>query len=115
MDITLARSTIIRKFTNYRSDTLRKTRTVLTENELEMDSLKQAAIALVDMKSFSKGRALFKKRNEEKILAKRDAIHQKEGIPQIAAFQKALRILWDEADQDFWETQAIGEVEDIHE
>lgn len=117
MDVATARDTIIRKFTNYRGDLLRKEARTNPDLDAhaEMEAMKQAAAALIDMKSFSKGRSLFRKRKEDEIMALRDQIQAIEHIPQVAAFQKAWKSLWNEADQDYWETQAVGELEDVFE
>jgi hypothetical protein len=36
-------------------------------------------------------------------------------IPLVAAYQKALKLLWSECDQEYWEEQAVNEAEDIYE
>jgi hypothetical protein len=77
--------------------------------------MKEAAKALVDLKTFSKGRNLFKKRKHIEVIAKRDElISNNPEISKIGAYQKALKQLWANADQEFWEAQAIGEVQDIY-
>jgi hypothetical protein len=69
--------------------------------------MKLAAVALVDMKTFSKGRDLFKRRKASEILIRRDEIMlANPEISQVGAYQKALKQLWSDADQDWWDVQA---------
>ena len=113
MDVASARDSIVRKFTNYRSN--RKKPDASLEQEM-IDALKTAATALVDFKTYSKGKNLFKRRMSSEIMARRDEIIQANSdIPLIAAYQKALKQLWAECDQDYWEAQAVGEADDIYE
>ena len=78
--------------------------------------MKAAASALIDLKTFSKGRSLFKRKKNSEILERRaEIMDENPNVPHIAAYQKALKQLWSEQDQDVWEAQAIGEVEDIYE
>ena len=78
--------------------------------------MKSAASALVDLKTYSKGRTLFKKKRNTEILAKRAEIMAKDpSLPKIAAYQKALKQLWSNQDQDVWEARATGEANDIYE
>jgi hypothetical protein len=115
MTLASAREAIIRKFTNYRNTYKRNQDERVTDRDT-FDAMKLAASALVDLKTFTKGRNLFKKRNHTDILAKRDQIMgENPAISQVGAYQKALKLLWSEADQPFWEAQALGEAEDIFE
>jgi len=115
MTLAIARETIIRKFTNYRNAKKRSSETRLTETDL-YDAMKQAASALVDLKTFSKGRSLFKKNHFPQITTLRDTIvRETPSISRVGAFQKAMKVLWDGADQEYWETRAVGESEDIFE
>jgi hypothetical protein len=114
MTISLARDTIVRKFTNYRNK-MRRGGDDTATRELSED-LKRAADALVNLKSFSKGKSLFKRTLNTEILSKRDEILQDNpSLTRIGAFQKALKLLWASANQDYWEAQACGEIEEIYE
>lgn len=78
--------------------------------------MKQAASALVDLRTYSKGRQLFKKRNQKEIAELRDEMLRNDpSLKSIGAFQKALKTLWNDANQEYWEEQSIGEAEDIFE
>ena len=115
MTLAVAKETIIRKFTNYRNNYKRKHEHRLTEVDL-YEAMRQAGSALVDLKSYSKGRNLFKKRHFDEISTLRDDIVRKTpGISRVGAFQKALKTLWSNTDQQHWEAQAVGEAEDIYE
>jgi hypothetical protein len=115
MTISTARETIVRKFTNYRNNFKRNMEDRLTDRHL-YDSMKEAASALVDLKTYSKGRNLYKRRNRDVILTKRDEIlSETPELTKIGAFQKAMKHLWGSADQGYWEAQGVGEAEDIYE
>jgi hypothetical protein len=117
MTIATARDAIVRKFTNYRNTYRRnqEERITVTDREL-LDTMKLAASALVDLKTFSKGRSLFKRRKHSDILKERDVIMLDDpNMSQVGAYQKALKLLWNDADQDIWEAQAQGEAEDVFE
>lgn len=113
-----AKSTIIRKFTNHRNHDLGVDK---ISSVKQFQALRDAAMALVDFKAFSKGKTLFKKRNNSFIMKRRDEIYNESltnkdrslHIPLVAAFQKALKELWNEADQDHWEQQAADDMEDV--
>jgi hypothetical protein len=119
MTLASARESIIQKFTNYRNVILRRAQIsnqTKQENSELLDAMKLAASALVDMKTFNKGRSLFKQRKESEILARRDELMNiDESLSQVGAYQKALKQLWATVDQDWWDAQAVGEMEDIHE
>ena len=101
MNLAKACDTIVRKFTSYRSRHL-KADTTSGAEQREIDALKLAASALVDWKSLTKGRALFKRRNYTEIIRRRDAIMKEDPrISQLGAFQKASKELWQEADPGF--------------
>lgn len=116
MNVESARSTLIRKFTNHRNHDVGAEKS----NTVKMyTALREAAAALVDFKAFSKGKALFKRQRMDAIMARRNEIYKEyladeHELPLIAAFQKALKELWNGTDQDQWETQAADEPEDIH-
>lgn len=105
----------MRKFTNHRNHDLNpeKVNTVKMYN-----ALKEAAASLIDFKAFTKGKVLFKKKNMEAIIAKRNEIYKEAlandiELPLVGAFQKALRLLWNDADQDLWERLGADEVVDV--
>ena len=105
---------LVRKFTNYRNS--RKKTTDENRASEDTDALKAAAAALVDLKTYSKGRNLFKERNNAEILAKRDLLMEENPkLSRVGAFQKALKELWHDADQEFWDAQATSEADDIYE
>src|ERR1700754_4306499 len=113
MTSTTALDALVRKFTNYRN-----TRKRYTDDARESDkeAMKASAIALVDLKTYSKGRNLFKMRNNAEILEKRDILMLKNPkLSQVGAYQKALKELWSEADQESWEAQASSDADDIYE
>ena len=83
---------------------------------IENEGLKALAAALVDLKTFSRGRGCFKKHNHQDICTRRDEIlSAKPGTSYIGAYQTSFKELWDKADQDYWEKQAVGEMRDIYE
>jgi hypothetical protein len=103
---------IIQKFTNYRQSRKK----VIDDRTAEIEALKAAAAALVDLKTFSKGRTLFRRRMHTQIRQKKESIMaDSPHISAIGAYQKAQKILWDEADQDHWEADAVAERNDIYE
>lgn len=119
MSIETARSTIIRKFTNHRNYELG---VESTNGAKQVQALKDAAVALVDFKAFSKGKARFKKQNISHIMKRRDELYKESlkhddkslHLPLIVAFQKALKELWNNADHEHWEMQAADDAEDIY-
>ena len=112
----MAKETIVQKFTNTRNSWKRNSHGENRVSERELhDAMVSAANALVDLKSFSKGKSLFRKKNENEIIEKRNVlVNSPINMSPIGAYQKALRILWSEADQDKWEAKAAGELEDIY-
>jgi hypothetical protein len=115
MTIATAREAIVRKFTNYRNTYRRNQEERLTDRDLQ-DTMRLAASALLDLKTFSKGKSLFKRRKNSDILAKRDEIMLDDPvISKVGAYQRALKLLWNGAEQEVWEAQAAGEAEDIFE
>ena len=101
-DRSRAREAIVRKFTNYRN----RNRSKDQSNEA-VEAMKDAAAALLDLKTSSKGRSLFKRRKFTEILDRRDQILESDPqIPAVAAFQKAYKQMWTDADQEYWEAQA---------
>ena len=77
---------------------------------------KLAADALIDMRSFTRGKSLFRKRKERAILTRRDELMlANPKISKIGAYQKALKELWASADQESWEKKGVSELEDKYE
>lgn len=115
MNVEDARTTIVKKFTNHRNHCVN----VDKISSVKMyQALREAAAALVDYKAFSKGKSLFKRRNLDTIIERRnsiysDSLNTDSPLPLISAYQKALKELWNEADQDHWERSAADEPEDI--
>lgn len=120
MGIDSARTTILKRFTNHRNHDMAIAK-VSSDSKLQL-ALKEAATALVDYKAFSKGKALFKKRNSEALIARRNALYSETllqddesvHLPLVACYQKALKEMWNECDQQHWEAQAADEPEDIY-
>jgi hypothetical protein len=112
MTRTDAKESIVRKFTNYRNNRKEKP----DDRHTEIEALKNVASALLDLRSFSKGKALFKKQKKREILERKALLMADDPtIPPIGAFQKATKQLWDEADQDRWEAQAGSDADEIFE
>lgn len=112
MDIKQARCTIVRKFTNERNRVKEKDDSRNAKLEAAMNA---AATALVDFRTFSRGKSLFKDQNHAEILERRaDILTMEEGLPLVAAHQRALKELWHEADQEYWDTRALLECDDLH-
>jgi len=115
MSLATARETIVRKFTNYRNKHKDEDEGSARHQET-MEKMEASAAVLVDFRSYSKGKRLFRKRMYDDIVAKRELLQEQDpSLCQIAAFQKALKSMWDNADQDYWETQAAGDPDDIYE
>lgn len=118
-NLAAARKCIIRKFTNYRNK--HQTESALKEGMSDAklyEAMKKAATSLLDYRTFTKGKSLFAKQNESTIMARRDDIFKnenKDGLPLIACYQKALKESWLVADRDHWENLAIDQPEDLHE
>lgn len=108
-----AMDALVRKFTNYRNTRKRG----LDEVQISIiENLKIAAAAIVDLKTYSKGKTLFKMRKSAEILARRDElVEENQDLSQVGAYQKALKELWVSADQEFWEAQAASVADDIYE
>ena len=88
----------------------------MSDRSTEIEALKAAAAALVDLKAFSKGRNVFKREMHDAIVSRKTSImlgHP--DISAIGAYQKGLKELWDEADQEAWEEKAANEGKDIFE
>ena len=115
MDYSSAKDAIIRKFTNYRNNRRRNATATVDEGDL-LQAMKTAASALFDLKAFSNGRELFKKRMQPEIVARRSEIlREKPNTHMIAAFQMAFKEMWERADKDLWEQRAGEESENIFE
>lgn len=112
MDIKQARCTIVRKFTNERNRIKEKDDSQNAKLEAAMNA---AATALVDFRTFSRGKSLFKEQNHAEILTRRaEILAMEDGLPLVAAHQRALKELWHDADQELWETQALLEPDDLY-
>ena len=108
----MAIDALVRKFTNYRGS---RKKAVELEG-VDGDSMKLAASALFDLKSFSGGRNTFKRRNQSEIMARRDAIMKElPEISKVGAYQKAFKQLWSSTDQEYWEAQATSDASDIYQ
>jgi hypothetical protein len=111
MTYNTARNTIVRKFTNYRMNWKK-----VSDDHEVAEALKKCAMVLFDARTFSKGRILFKRRKNTEINNKRDEIlRENPDISRVGAFQKAWKILWADADQEYWEELASREAEDVYE
>lgn len=105
-------TTIIRKYTNYLN------RARQNENgHTNTAAIKAAANSLVDLKTYSKGKTVFKKRKHEQIHARQQKLMETNPtLPRIGAYQSALKQLWaEEEDHDYWEAQAKATADDIFE
>lgn len=115
MDLAKARKTIVRKFTNERNRAKDKH---LEDSSKRDSALRAAAAAMVDYTAYSKGKSLFRRVKNDLIVERRNEIINEAGgmvkMPVAAAHQKALKELWNEADQEYWESGAIDEVDDVH-
>jgi hypothetical protein len=102
---------IVRKFTNYRN--ARKKRLAETT---QSDKVSDAATFLMDMKSFSKGRDLFKEEKHAEITTRKtEILLSGEVTSPVGAYQRALRELWEEADREDWERRAETHGKNIYE
>jgi hypothetical protein len=117
MTVTEARETIIRKYTNYRNSELRSIGFDAGFNRSDFEKYKESAEAITAFRTFSKGKALFAEQNKDEINKKRDEIYLDSNgtVPMIAAYQKALKLLWTEAEQSTWEIAAKdrSKIEDV--
>jgi hypothetical protein len=103
-----ARSTLLKRFTNYR-----RTRRVAPADEgesageeSELKAAKVASDGLWDIKTFSNGKSAFVESKQDDIVTLRDDIVTKTGLRPITAYQKAVKTLWDgEKDRDYWDSQ----------
>lgn len=112
-----AQKCIIRKFTNYRNKYQEKKEAAEGVSQKKLyEAMKKAAASLLDWRAFTKGKAAFAQRMDSTILKRRDDIFEHEnedGLPLIACYQKALKELWRNADQDSWEKKGLDEPDDI--
>lgn len=130
MNIKEARKIIIRKFTNYRNKEMDRLAIGVSDRKM-YQAMQDAAAALIDYRFLTKGKSLFKREMHDDIIKRRDVIYAGQGsesegedveeendgkrLPLIACYQRALKELWDEQDQDEWEGRGGDEPEDIHE
>lgn len=112
-----ARKCIIRKFTNYRNKQQMKMATAGEISDVKLyEAQQKAAAAILDWRACSKGKAAFARRMETEIMQRRDEIYKDENEdnhPLIACYQMALKEMWKAADHAYWESQALGDAEDI--
>jgi hypothetical protein len=88
----------------------------MADHTAEIESMKVAAAAIIDLKSYSKGRSLFKKEMQHMITTRRSEILASDPkASAVGAYQTALKELWGDANQKYWEQRAIGDSKDIHE
>ena len=107
-----ARQALLRKWSNYRHTKIDMSS---SPNAPQVAALKAAAAALCDLKAYSKGKSLFKERNEARIKTRQNQIlGQNPSMSQIGAYQTALKELWRQEDQESWEAQADASTEDIY-
>ena len=108
-----ARDIIVRKFTNYRNNRRDKSD---DNGRAEVDALEANAVALMELRSYSKGKALFNKEKEKEIATRKAMLLAADpSLVPIGALQKAMKQLWAEADREFWEAQASSDDEEIYE
>jgi hypothetical protein len=114
MSYSNAREALLRKFTNYHNN--QKRNTGLDSSTEMIAAMNVSASALFDMKSQTSGRDLFRQRMESDIMARRtEILNEVPGLSPIAAFQKALKELWDRADRAVWEKEAVASSKDIYQ
>lgn len=112
MTRSMAVDSIMRKFTNYRNNRKEKPE----GRDTEIEALKSNAAALFELRSFSKGKALFKKQKKKDILIRKAELMAADPmLAPIGALQKATKQLWSEAEQDHWEAQATSDADEIYE
>ena len=117
MTLGMAKETIVRKFTNYRNKIKRSNLDTETVSQRELiDSSNSAATALIDFQKVNRGKDCFKKQMHGKIALLRDKLMSEDpSLSKVGAYQRALKMLWSEADQDVWEAKAGDEVNDVFE
>lgn len=117
MDISEARKVLVRKYTNYRNKELEEMKSGVCDRKFYRQ-LEAAGAALADFRFFAKGKSAFKREMHQEIIERRDRLflQQKrsgdddegdnegssdngERLPLIACYQRALKELWEEADQ----------------
>jgi hypothetical protein len=105
---------IVRKFTNYRN--YERVKQKITGKTKATDTINNAAATLLELKAFSKGRDLFKEENHSQItVRKTEILLSGEVTSSVGAYQRALRELWEEADQEDYEKRAKTARKDIFE
>jgi hypothetical protein len=112
-----AREALLRKFTNYHNNQKRTAQAGLDSPAADtITAMNVSASALFDMKNQTSGRDLFRQEMEPDIMARRaEILKETPGLSPIAAFQKALKELWDRADQAVWAEEALVSSEDIYQ
>ena len=104
-----ARDAIVRKFTNYRNHNKhadsREARKAL--------ALKEVGEKLVNLKSSSRGKRLFKLQHQDTISAQQtELLTANPKLLPVVAYQKAVKFLWEKEDEDHWEALAETELSD---
>jgi hypothetical protein len=88
---------------------------LIDDRVMEMKTLQESAAALLDLKSVTSGRELFKERMHSAILSRRSMIMLRNpDTSMVGAYAKALAELWGEADQEHWESEAESASVDVH-
>jgi hypothetical protein len=83
---------------------------------VELEAIMNAAAVLMDIKSYSKGRDLFKQRKHSEIVTRKTEILLSGVVSSpVGAYQRAWKELWAEADQDAWEKMAKDQGKGIFE
>jgi hypothetical protein len=108
-----AKKALLKKFTNYRRTRANKEDADVDEKP-EVRTAETAAAALCDLKKFTNGKAAFIVSKQDAINSLRSKLVAETGCKPIAAYQKAVKKLWDdEEDHNFWELQSKGDIKDI--
>ena len=101
---------IVRKFTNYRNTRKKQ----LDDRVVELEAIKNAAAALTELKAYSNGRDVFRQEKHSEITErKKELMHTGEVTSGVGAYQRAVRELWEEEDQDYWEEKAAEYGKDV--
>ena len=104
-----ARDAIVRKFTNYRNHQ----KEVDFRGCREALAMKELSKQLADLKTFSRGKTLFKKRNSDLISAEQETLLElNPNMLPVVAYQKAVMSLWSQEDKELWDKLAEGEIDD---
>ena len=109
MTYSIARDTIVRKFTNYRNHH----KQVESRRSNQTVALKEAGEKLADLKTYNRGKRLFKAKHQDAIDARRiELLASNPTMLPIVAYQKALKVLWANEDEAYWDSLAETEFKD---